>query len=620
MAQGDDADLLNQANMLAIMGDHEQAAGIYEQITQQFPRSPSAPEAHVKLAEHLLKQGRLSAAKNHLQEVIQRGSQPWAGRGSLLLGELFHHQENLQEAWRIWSQLSLLDTPEANQGWEQLLQSYFLAASPESTAYLLATLSPQPLSASQSRSLFQVASRQPKQQVELVISLQPATSPLLPQLLMAKGDLALQAGDEVTARTFWSQATLVPETLQEAQFRLYEPQPELYFKVGLILPLSGRHQVLGKNLLHAAQKALADYRDVPLTLEVADSGGSAEVAQAAVVALQQKKVQVIIGPVLHAAAKAAAVQAANFQIPIMVLNPRDEIQKAGDNVFQNALDPQRQAKIMAHYAIKEREFLRFAILAPDSSYGHLMADSFAQEVMALKGTIVRTAFFNQESPDFSPWIKALTHLDPKMVSRRLNMARRATPLDPSDPLPVTEQKDLEAWADFDALFLPTLAKQIRLIAPQAAFYNIRSPQVTLLGTSRWNRQSLFEGGTEYLQGAIFPDTDLPLRDQFRMAFRQAWEEDPSGLATLTYDGVSIIAQLLRNHRMGGPDWITGLSQPTSFAGASGPIRFLKSGESQRPYRLFQVDKRGVTTLPMTKNIQSILTNREAVIQIPQGGE
>ncbi len=318
-----------------------------------------------------------------------------------------------------------------------------------------------------------------------------------------------------------------------------------------MLPLSGRHKLWSANLLHAAQKALADYRDVPISLFIADSSGTPEDTKIAVENLHQQGVKIILGPIGHESAKTAATQAVSLQLPIITLNPSADIALAGDQVYMNAFHPERQARIMAHYAVKEREFVRIAILAPDSSYGRLMAGAFAEEVEALDGKVVRSTFFAPDSPDFTPWIKALVHLDPNVVEKRLKKAATTIPIDPSDPLPPTKKDDLDAWADFDALFLPTQANQIRLIAPQAAFYNIRSPQVTLLGTSRWNRQSLFEGGTEYLRGAVFLDTDRQLRDQFRMAFRQIWEEDPTSIATMTYDGVAVIAQLLREQRMGG---------------------------------------------------------------------
>jgi ABC-type branched-subunit amino acid transport system substrate-binding protein len=612
--------LLQKANQLAEAGDSDQAARYYRQIVETYPYSSSAPEAYTKLAEYLLRQGSVSEAIILLEEAVGRPNHVSTGLAYLLLGEAHHHQENLQKAWMIWGRLAQLEIPEAAQGWRQLLDSYFNFATPESTPIMLNMIPPAPLSAEQARVLFQVASLQSRRQIDLITNLQPSNSPLLPQLILEQGDQAIRAGDALMANTLWTRASLNPLTMQEAQYRLKPQKKQPPFRIGLILPLSGRHKKLANNLLHAAQKALADYRDVPISLIIADSGGTPETAMEAVNDLHRQNASIIIGPVLHELAKQAAVQAVSLQIPIMVLNHRNDVRGAGGQVYQNTLNPQRQARIMAHYAVKEREFARIAILAPDSNYGHLMADTFANEVTALNGQIVRSTFFDQDSPDFTPWIKALVHLDSNIIDKRLRRAKKTTPLDPSDPLPPTDKKDLEAWADFDAIFLPTLAKQIRLIAPQAAFYNIRSPQVTLLGTSRWNRQSLFEGGTEYLQGAVFLDTDRQLRDQFRMAFRQDWEEDPTSLASLTYDGVSIIAQLLREERMGGVDWQIRLAKSNGFTGAAGRIQFQDSGASQRPYRLFTVARRGVTTIPLTKNTKQILSNRNAVVEIPVAKE
>jgi ABC-type branched-subunit amino acid transport system substrate-binding protein len=607
---------LQEADKLAAANDIAGAAQYYQKILETFPNSNSAPEAQTKLAEYYLSQGAVEEAIFLLEQAIRHNTHPTIGRAFLLLGEAHNYREDLHKSWQAWGELTLLDVPQAINGWQQLLEGYFAFATPESTNIFLSLAPKTDLTPDQTRVLFRVASLQSKRQIDLITSLQPQNSPLLPQLILSQGDQAIRTGDNRLAYDLWTQASSNLQTMQEAQYRLSKSQTLPPFKVGLMLPLSGRHKKLGSNLLHAAQKALADYRDVPISLFLADSGGTAKSAAIAVKELHNKKVNIIIGPVISSAAKSAALEATNVQLPIMILNHNIDISESGDNIYRNALRPQRQAQIMANYAVKEREFARIAILAPDTKYGRLMANAFTDEVTALEGKIVRSTFFKPNSPDFSPWIKALIHLDPKVLNKRLAQAKKTIPLDPSDPLPPTDAKDLDAWADFDALFLPTLAKQIRLIAPQAAFYNIRSPQVTLLGTSGWNRQSLFKGGTEYLRGAVFLDTDRQLRDQFRMAFHQAWEEDPTSLASLTYDGVSVIAQLVREERMGGLTWQEGLANSAGFAGAAGRIQFQQSGESQRPYQLFKFARRGVTTIPLTDNTKHILNIRKAVIEIP----
>jgi ABC-type branched-subunit amino acid transport system substrate-binding protein len=610
-----DINLLKEADKAAASGDNVKAAEYHRQIIELFPLSNSAPEARTKLAEYDLSQG-LVAEAIPLLEQSTRHHHPNVGRAFLLLGEAYNHQENLQQAWQAWGELAQLQLPEAIEGWQHLLEGYFTFATPESTPILLSLIPATTLSTDHARVLFRVASMQSKRQVDIIVSLQPANSPLLPQLILAQGDHAIRSGNVNLAQTLWTQATTHQQTVQEAQYRLTTPQLQQPFRVGLMLPLSGRHKHWSANLLHAAQKALADYRDVPISLFIADSSGTPEDAKIAVENLHQQGVKIILGPIGLKAAKTAAIQAVNLQLPIITLNPSGDIGLAGDQIYMNAFNPERQARIMAHYAVKEREFVRIAILAPDSSYGRLMAGAFSEEVEALDGEIVRSTFFTSDSPDFTPWIKALVHLDPDVAEKRLRKAATTIPIDPSDPLPPTKKDDLDAWADFDALFLPTQADQIRLIAPQAAFYNIRSPQVTLLGTSRWNRQSLFEGGTEYLRGAVFLDTDRQLRDQFRMAFRQIWEEDPTSIATMTYDGVAVIAQLLREQRMGGADWLKNLGSIDGFTGAAGRIHFNKDGNSQRPYQLFQFAKRGIKTLPPSNNTKQILSNSNTVIVIP----
>lgn len=488
--------------------------------------------------------------------------------------------------------------PKTTSFWQEIIQETLHAPPPNPSKTVLQRIPPTPSTPDQIRELFLALEPLSQKDLQTLRDRQPQASSLIPFLHLMLGDRAAAAGEEKNAQSHWQKASLAPVVNTEAMKRIAnDSTAKEPLIAGLMIPMSGPSVAMGNNLIMAARKALADYRDVNLHLEVADSGGSAETAQAAVKELIGRGSSLLIGPIFHPEAIAAAKEAAANNIPILTLNPRQEILAAGGTTFLNAFPPDPQARVMARYAVTDAGLKRIAILAADTEYGQLMGRIFAEEVTALGGTITQSVLFPEQETDFSAALKMLVHLSPDAVKSRLAAARTSAVLDPLDQPPPRKEKDLQPLVDFDALFLPTTAKQLRLIAPQATLFNIHAANTTFLGASMWNRPELLEE-SELLAGATFCDIDQTLRDQFNATYQTILGVAPiPALSMLTYDSIAIVAQLLRDQRLGGYAWQQGLTRESGFYGSAGPVRFLPDGNSERYYHLYKIAEKKIDLLP-----------------------
>ena len=505
---------------------------------------------------------------------------------ALLQGELLLSQGMLLEAWQQWAPLAKsygpgFDKTQADAAWRLMVASYFKNSDLDNTYRFLEEMVPTALTTHHIRILLQLARLQSKEQLHHLLEIQPGGSILVPFFQLALGDRLAQIEQESEAQSLWRDAQKFDVTAHEATRRLSNRSAVSPLRVGLLLPFGDRWARLGEHLLHAAQKALSDYRDVPIQLLIADSGDSEKTTRDAMNDLVARRVDVVVGPVFHESVRPAAEIATEHGIPLITMNPHRETSQPLSGVFSNAFHPKQQAEIMAQYAVLEKKYQRIVILAPESKYGRSMSETFSDTVLALGGAVVHTAYFPTNTLDFSTWLKPLE------PSRRKGTLGLEAPLEPN-----TAQELIEAMSslkpDFEAIFIPAPAKQIRLIAPQTAFFGVGIPDVALLGTALWNNPELLTEGTDYLNGSVFCDTSMEEKEWFRQAFNQSWKEEPNTLATLTYDGVAVLAQLLRDQRLGGEIWNHGLTQALAFQGASGPLRFLNNGQSLRNYHLFDI--------------------------------
>jgi ABC-type branched-subunit amino acid transport system substrate-binding protein len=146
------------------------------------------------------------------------------------------------------------------------------------------------------------------------------------------------------------------------------------------------------------------------------------------------------------------------------------VRRLGSFVFSTTLTHALQAKRIAGYATGEQGYRRFCILYPDTTYGREQARLFAQEVLQHEGEVIAMESFKEGDSAFSPQIKRLKAEDLKKYGL-------AVPYDPSRPAgkPVGKaDKRILYTPGFDAIFIPSRASEIGLLAAQLAFHDVKS--------------------------------------------------------------------------------------------------------------------------------------------------
>ncbi|MBF0108221.1 MAG: penicillin-binding protein activator [Magnetococcales bacterium] len=564
--------MIAEAKGLVEKNQFDAALLLFRRAIQEFGHLPQANEARFRLGETLLLQDQIEQALPTLVDASVRSGEPFAWESLSLVGDIQARQGDLPGAWTSWVRVAHAPTPLASATWQRFLKSYLQYGNAETTQRLFQGWPSGPLAPDLARMALASIDQLETGRLEQLHAVQPPTSPLTPMFALILGDRHHQEGGASGtqgAQSFWQSARSSDLTSQEAQRRLAPSDSQSELVLGLLLPLTGDKAGTGKNLLKSAKKALRDYPDTRIVLRVADSHGKADPARQAIEQFRADGVGAIIGPVFHEEAKAAAEVAARYNIPIITLNPRSGIVIPGSSVLQNAFRPESEGQYMARFAIEEKKLRRFAILAPDTEYGNLLTQAFSDEVQKLGGTIARATFFPSGTRDFSPWIKALINADPG-----------------------DKEATLKSAADFDALFVPANAQDVRLILPQAAFFKVRQPEVTFLGTSLWNKPELFREGTDFLRGAYFCDTDDVARNRFASSFLQTWKETPTPLDMLAYDSIALVAQALREARMSGQPWTAILKGGQRVYGAAGVVFFDDKGQSRRDYFFYRIDADG----------------------------
>ncbi|HPC85813.1 MAG TPA: penicillin-binding protein activator [Smithellaceae bacterium] len=333
--------------------------------------------------------------------------------------------------------------------------------------------------------------------------------------------------------------------------------------VGCVFPLSGRFAGEGKKAQDAVMLSVRQFRArSPLTPKIvtADSGAGPAMMKKAIARLAaEEKVVAIIAVSGTAEAGAAAAEAQNQRVPVILITPREAVTEAGDRVFQHFLTPAQQVEALTDYAMNDLRIRVFGTLYPGDDYGEEMNRLFCAEVQGSGGRIARSVSYPMGQTDFRQQIRELS--GEKEGASRLS--------DKQDGSAIT--------TELEGLFVPDSAFRARMINAQLAFYNIR--RVRIFGTSLWNTPDLVRQNNGYMEGAFFVDSfhargSAPETVSFTDAYRAIYNREPQTMEALAYDTMRLVLSILADPEIETRDgFAQALLATRDFQGATGGISF-----------------------------------------------
>ncbi|MGA8380986.1 MAG: penicillin-binding protein activator [Stellaceae bacterium] len=373
-------------------------------------------------------------------------------------------------------------------------------------------------------------------------------------------------------------------------------------KVALLVPLSGPNAGLGQAILNAAQLALFETGGDRLTLVPRDTrgtpGGAADAARAALA----DGVSLILGPLLAAEVEAVTPIARDAHVDVIAFSTVTDL--AGGNTFLMGFLPGQEVVREVAYA-RQRGIARFAALAPDTAYGHLMVDTLRQSVPSTDGRVAQVAFYGAGGGDASV---AIQRLLPGSVGPPSPTAQGPTAPGSAAPGSVPPAPDQTAPApatpaNFDALLLPDGGDRLKAIARELVAAGLDTKAARLLGSGLWDVPDI--GDEPALDGGWFAASPPDARRDFEQRYRATYGREPPRLASLGYDAAALAAVLARGQ--GGPPFSRdAILNPSGFTGVDGLFRFTPQGLVQRELAVLEVEPQGnVVVSPAPQNFRDL---------------
>ena len=320
-------------------------------------------------------------------------------------------------------------------------------------------------------------------------------------------------------------------------------------KIALIVPLtqaSGPSSV-GASLRNAAQLAYMESGQNDVSIVVKDDHSSPAGAAAAAQAAVNEGAELILGPVFAAGVKEAGRVAKGAGKPVIAFSTNSSAASRGVYLLSFLVEGNVERTI--DFAA-QRGKKSAAALVPDNEYGALALAQFQQS--------------------------AANH------GVRVVLIEKYKPGQPADAV-----KRIAAVSDqIDTLFIPDSPEAMGAVARELTAANVDSKRVQILGPSLWNDPRALK--LPALQGAWFAAPENTGFNAFAGRYRAKFGSEPSRIATLVYDAVTLAIALSR--QQGSQRYAeSSLTNSAGFNGADGVFRFRAEGLNDRALSVLEID-------------------------------
>lgn len=339
-------------------------------------------------------------------------------------------------------------------------------------------------------------------------------------------------------------------------------------RIALILPFSAKSERLrdeAGSMLHAAELALFNRNDDTILLMALDSAGTRSGAREAAKKAVDQGADMILGPILASSVKASGQVARAANIPLIGFST--DRRAAGNGVYLLSFPPEAEVRRVTEY-ISQSGATRFAYLGPSSRYGQRVLAAYQDTVAKSGGTMAGVEQYS--GSDISVMQEPAGRL-----ARTYTQAHQANEAagNPNGP------------AAFHVVLMPEGGTALRSLAPLLPFFEeeINPSSVQFIGTGLWNRDDIVREPA--LRGGMFAGPDRHDKQVFVEKYDAVFGQEPSRLASLAYDGVSIAAFVADGPRKSQNKRLT---DPAGFFGVDGLVRFNSDGDTDRGLAVYQI--------------------------------
>ena len=332
-------------------------------------------------------------------------------------------------------------------------------------------------------------------------------------------------------------------------------QDESILKVGLIVPLSGKHQEIGKSVLNSIRLALSKINDDQIEIFPKDNNSNPEKTLFAAKQLEKEGIQIVIGPIFHQnLIYLEEVQNLTF---LSLSNKTKIIPK---NVITIGVNANSQISAIVNF-IKKENLNKTIVLVPKSNF----EDELRNALVKSKYEFMNIYSYDVEPNKLTSQIKQITAYSErtKKLEKIIEFVEKGIEiLEKEEELKNLKKKytlgevDLDSVVinerelknlkkkytlgeiNFDSVVIANFGENLKSVTNSFSFSDVTAQDVKFITLNQWFDETLLkESSTNQI---YFPSINLTNYSKFRETYFKSYNKYPPQISILSYDILGLI--------------------------------------------------------------------------------
>ena len=300
--------------------------------------------------------------------------------------------------------------------------------------------------------------------------------------------------------------------------------------IGLIIPLSGEYEEIGKSVLKSIRMGLNKINNKNIKIFPRDNKADPEETVASAKELQEMGIKIIIGPIFHE--NLLSLDKMNNLTFLALTNKTNNIPK---NVISFGVNAESQLNRIIEF-LKKEKLHKTIFLIPKSDFKNEIKNVLNKS----NYTFWKIYDYDIDPINLTKQIQQIT----KYSERKNDLKRRIKILENSDlQIHKQELKELKKMdtigdVDFDSVIIADFDESLKTVATSFLYSDVSPNEIKFITFNQWFDETLLKENST--NNIFFPSINKKNFDKFQETFFINYETYPYEIGIIAYDIIGLI--------------------------------------------------------------------------------
>ena len=356
---------------------------------------------------------------------------------------------------------------------------------------------------------------------------------------------------------------------------------EKKIKVGLLVPLTGEDEKLGKLIIKSTRMAIEDLNTNVFEIYPKDTGSNPDKTIESVKSLNEVGVNIVVGPIFYKNLNSLK----EFE-NITFLSLTNRTLNISENIISSGVNATSQLNAIKNF-IKLKELNKTIFLTPELDYKIEIKKGIKQSRIKIN----KHHLYETEPTKLTKQIEKITNYKIRKQNLIDEITRIENSNDPNkeNKINLLKKKYTLGDVDFDSIVISDFQESLKSVITSFLYSDVSPKKKYFITFNQWFDESLVK--EENIQPLYYPSINKKNLESFENKFFLKYNEYPNHLSLLSYDLIGLIYYLSLKDGLNDPNKL--FKKKNSFKGKIG-IFNVENNKINHKLNFYKIDN-GETT-------------------------